>query len=53
MERQLIIADLTKGRSDLIQTLIQLQIFTSEVEAILDTELEEFKKGIEEFFEEK
>lgn len=41
MERQLIIADLTKGRSNLIQTLIQLQIFTSQVEAILDTELEE------------
>ncbi|MGH8069565.1 MAG: hypothetical protein ACRERE_30865 [Candidatus Entotheonellia bacterium] len=53
MEHQIIAEDIAKGRSDLIKTLVQLQIFTSEVEEILDTPLEEFEKGIEEFFEEE
>ena len=53
MEPQLTIADITKGRTDLIQTLIQLQIFTSQVEEILDTELEEFKKRLDEVLEEE
>ena len=53
MEFQVISGDITKGRSDLIQTLVQLQIFTSQVEEILDTPFEEFEQGIEEFFEEE
>ena len=51
MEHQIIVEDIIKGRNDLIQTLVQLQIFTSQVEEILDTPLEEFEKGIEEFFD--
>jgi hypothetical protein len=53
MEQFIITGDIAKGRSNLIQTLLQLQIFTSHVEEILDTPLEEFEKGIEEFFEEE
>jgi hypothetical protein len=48
-----IIGDITKGRTNLIQTLQRLVIFESGVEEIPDTLLEEFEKGIEEFFEEE
>ena len=47
------IGDMAKGRTNLIQTLQQLVIFESSVEEILDTPVEEFEKGIEEFFEEQ
>jgi hypothetical protein len=53
MEQFIMTGDIAKGRSDLIQTLVQLQIITSQVEEILDTPVEEFEKGLEEFFEEE
>jgi hypothetical protein len=42
------IGEMAKGRTDLIQTLIQLQIFTAQEEEILDTPFEEFEQRLEE-----
>jgi hypothetical protein len=52
MELHIIAGDVTKSRNDLIETLVQLVIFESKAEEILDTPLEEFERGIEEFFRE-
>jgi hypothetical protein len=49
----LMIGDMAKGRTNLIQTLVQLVILESKVEEIPDTPLEEFEKGIEELLNEQ